>query len=86
METTTNREGNMTTTEKLTRNMLATYYRMDRGESSGRQSTLDNLDWNWNRLKEALAAGGYEELDCNPKLAAKYAKLERRHLLGRAAA
>jgi hypothetical protein len=86
METTTNREGNVTTktqTQRLVTNMLGAYYRLDTGRSSGRQSAFDNLDWNWGRLQEALENGGYEELDASKTLAARYRKLERRHLLGK---
>lgn len=62
-----------------------TYRRMDSGQLTGRNSdaTSLNLDRHWTQLQDALDAGGYEMLDANPRLAAKYARVERRHLLGR---
>lgn len=72
-------------TRRLVRNMLGTYRRLDTGESGGRNAnaTYSTLELNWARLRAALEAGGFEELDADPKLAARYATLERRHLVGR---
>ena len=72
-----------TQTRKSLTALAGMYYRLDTGQSGTRnhEATSRALDAHWNALRKALEDGGYEELDANPKLAAKYSKLERRHLL-----
>jgi hypothetical protein len=74
-----------TKTARLVDNLAAMYYRRDRPmQLVGRNSAAGDqtLDANWRRLQAALEAGGFEELDADPRLAARYRRLERRHLLG----
>lgn len=73
-----------TKTERLIETIEGFYYRIDNGQSGGRNASATDatLDWRWNQLREALEEGGFEELDGNDRLAAKYSKIERRRALG----
>lgn len=64
------------------------YRRIDRGENTGRNSdaTARAIDYHWNALAAALDDGGFEELDVRAGLAAKYARIERRHYTGQVSA
>lgn len=73
-----------TKTRELVRAMTAMYRRVDTGANTGRNAgaTFASLSAKWEKLQAELVAGGFEELDASPRLAASYARLERRHLLG----
>ena len=70
-------------TRRLVESMTAMYRRLDSADSYGRNvtATFLALHAKWDRLQAALAAGGFEELDGDARLAARYARLERRHVL-----
>ena len=63
------------------------YRRMDGGQNTGRNAAATDsaVDMHWRELAAALDDGGFEELDSRPRLAAKYARLERRRYVGREA-
>jgi hypothetical protein len=64
--------------------LAGVYRRMDSGELTGRNAELTSstLEHHWRELRAALEAGGFEYLDSHPRLAATWARVERRHLLG----
>lgn len=65
--------------------MAAIYRRIDGGQLTGRNGNLTagSLATKWATIQRLLdECGGYEILDNDPKLAARFDKIEWRHLVG----
>jgi hypothetical protein len=74
----------MSSTRTYLARMESIYRRVDGGQLTGRNSTSTDrtLDRNWRLLLAALENGGYEECDADERLAARWARIERRYRLG----
>jgi len=90
METTTTTERTTMTPEQFTRelrNLEGMFYRLDKGLLTGRNSasSTDTMDYKYRRLRDAVAADARTDdaplcafLDANPRVAARWDRMERR--------